>query len=75
MIHLQAAYNGRLSLVKFLVEEGASLSMDSDECQNTPLHATAINGHVEVVLVYIDVSLIIINKFSFLRLASHPREM
>ena len=37
-----------MDLVKFLVENGASIGRDADEWQNTPLHACAINGHAKV---------------------------
>jgi hypothetical protein len=44
----RACYNGRLPMVKFLLEHGASLGRGADEWENTPLHACAINGHKDV---------------------------
>ena len=43
-----AARHGHLSVVQYLVEQGADIEK-SDTLRRTPLHWTTLNGHVEVV--------------------------
>ena len=50
---IEAARNGRVEVVKFLIENGADINLQG-EAWYAPLHCAAQNGHVKVVKILLE---------------------